>query len=219
MRNSVTFAVLPVLTAAAVIALAPASASEQSTQGTPSTAGEFYAGLLFGQQNYDGEIWNGALFENQTNGKLNSAGVIVGWRDNNANFFYGIEADFSVPFDGTVTNNGAGCGTAASIVWCGFEADGHVRAIAGLQFDQFDVFAGVGVAATKLVYSNLAFGDFESSVLTGYTLGLGVDVRVNENWKLRVEGLHDNFNDATFSDGYNGQWSQNTVRAAAIFKF
>ena len=219
MRNSVSFVVLPVLTAAAVIALAPASASAQSTQGAPSTMGEFYAGLLFGQQNYDGKIWNGAILEDQTSGNLNSAGVIVGWRGNNDDFFYGLEADFSVPFDGTLTANGVGCGAALSGVWCGFEADGHLRAIAGLQFDRFDVFAGVGVAAAKLVYSSVNAGDFESSVLTGYTLGLGVDVRVNENWKLRVEGLHDNFNDATFSDGYNGQWSQNTVRAAAIFKF
>jgi opacity protein-like surface antigen len=176
-----------------------------------------YAGVFGGAILYDGHVdWSDGSSYSVHNGTLGSAGLLFGVRLQQDDWFYGGEVDGDLSFGQVRTTSGDGC--AAFAEWCDHVASAHARGIVGRNVNGVDIFASAGLAVAAVKIADAQSG--VTATLTGYSLGLGAEFDVNQHLALRVEGLHDRFGDhAIHSPAYNGKWSQNTVRAAAIFHF
>jgi opacity protein-like surface antigen len=194
-----------------------------ATYPVPALSGDmnpsFYGGVFAGADFFHGVVTDAVPNNYIYDGTRGDVGLLAGIRLNQGDWFYGGEFDASLSFGSDFDQVGApGCNNAPPTAdWCNNQGALHARAIVGRSLGKVDVFAAGGLAAAFLQYDGL--NGTESPTLWGYSLGIGAEYHVNDKVSLRVEGLHDQFTDHTFSDGYNGAWRQNTVRAGAIFRF
>lgn len=178
----------------------------------------FYAGVFGGAVFYNGQVdfTNGSGNLSTTDGTLGTAGLLFGIRLQPNDWFYGGEVDGGLSFGQVSTTYAPGCSTFAE--WCDQVGSMHARGIVGRSVNGVDVFASAGLAVASIKYADSGPG--VAATLTGYSLGLGAEFDVKQHVALRVEFLHDRFGDhGIHAPVYNGKWSQNTVRAAAIFHF
>jgi opacity protein-like surface antigen len=191
-----------------------------ATYPVPALAGDlnpsFYGGVFAGADFFKGSVSTG-FSTSDSDGTRGDVGLLAGIRLQQGDWFYGGEFDASLSYGSNPDIDGGGCDGTFGFDWCDDQGSMHARAIVGRSFGKVDLFAAGGLAAAFLKYDGL--NGTESPTLWGYSLGIGAEYHVNDRVSVRVEGLHDQFTDHTFSDGYNGAWRQNTVRAGAIFRF
>jgi len=178
----------------------------------------FYAGVFGGGVFYNGDYGNvGYPPSVTTSGTLGTAGGLVGARFQQGDWFFGGELDGGFSFGESVDSSHVGC-AAAGLDWCGQKGSIHSRAVVGRSVNGIDIFASAGLAAAFMEYQNTSASASPLTIF-GYSVGAGVEFDVTERASARVEFLHDQFGTQATESGYNGKWSQNTVRAAAIFRF
>ena len=193
----------------------------------------FYAGAHAG---YDWGrahvIDNGVLTENAVpmNGAI--GGLLTGINWQVGRFVYGLEGDFGVSDlqgQGTVGGGGGGGGGGAGGPpplpnKYDLNLSGNLRAR-----------IGVAVMPTTLIYAagGLALADFkfrehsgpiqQSEVLTGWSIGGGIDQAFTKNLIGRIEYLYADYGHKDFAvapgDIYNIGFKSQTVRGALMWKF
>lgn len=179
--------------------------------GAVVDSARFYAG------GHIGGIWG--------EGKLNTlalpldsdasaiGGVLGGVEFSNGSFVAGVEADYGWGSREIKDSSGSCFGTM-----CGSNWNAHVRGRIGVEFDKLTLFVAGG-----WVFSEFEFQNFTGRVnksATGTSLGGGIQYKIDDQWEVRLEFLHDRYgNLQTPGTNYNSDWSENTVRGAAIFKF
>lgn len=169
----------------------------------------FYAGVFAGSVSYEG----GIVSFSEDSGSLTNGGILLGWRGEYGNYLYGVEADYGLPFSKEVGEFDCSAGVFPEPI-CAFENDAHLRALFGYSFNNIDVFGSVGVAYATLQQTGGATYD-----ISGTSYGLGAEYSMSNGITLRLEGLQDNYDDFIAPSGYDGEWKNSTVRAAAIYKF
>ena len=181
---------------------------------TPYDNLEFYlgahGGVLFG----DGELYDdvGGIFDT-SNATLGLLGVLGGMNIRNEYWFFGVEADVGFALDSSIPS-----GPCGGVDLCDITTTGHVRGRVGYMLGNVDLFVAGGLALAHAEMNVLSAS--HTKTLTGVTIGAGADIAVSDKLKARVEVLHDDYGDKEFAPGYGVKnWSDNTVRAAAIFTF
>jgi outer membrane immunogenic protein len=140
---------------------------------------------------------------------ITSLGVLAGARWHMGDYVAGGELDIAAALNGDFTDNSFQVNEE--------KGTAHARLLLGRELGPVTLFAAGGIAAARLRYQS--GNTFENATFVGWTVGAGADVRVSDHVSVRAEFLHDDFGNHTFSDDYNGSWTENTVRAAAIFHF
>jgi outer membrane immunogenic protein len=198
--------ILPCFTSLAALALVtPANAAD--LEPLPSNW-EVYVGLHAGAVFGDGDI---ELDINNSSGTIGVIGALAGVNYRFDTMFVGLESDIGIGlgnFDQEDVDLSGACDWGA---WCDF--NGHLRGRLGVSLDSLDIFVAGGLA-----FANASDQSGSSEIMTGWTVGAGLEYGWTENVSLRVEFLHDEYGSRDVN-GYDSKWSDNTVRAAAIFKF
>ena len=193
----------------------PFSAISLGAGSVPAISQDFYAGVFGGWSQVSHNVLDDEDLTPGVEADMRTYGGLFGWRNPNG---IGVEADFSLPVESTTPECEGG---APSGGWCDFNWDGRVRGILSSDFNGGRLFAAAGGAIINLGYRHWFDGSFSNETLYGVTFGVGADIDIGANASIRIEGLSDQFMEQPISlpDGYNGRWSQNTIRAAAIFNF
>ncbi|MDE2385490.1 MAG: porin family protein [Alphaproteobacteria bacterium] len=206
------------LLAGVVFWLAPiAGAQAGDTQSNSSEKVDFYGGLLADFSASDHQMFvNGSPIGNSESSSLLGVGGLVGLRGHSGPWFFGAEADLNANLANAVTNTG-------SIDVVHDFGNGHLRVLVGQEIGNVSFFAAGGLAGTRLEFSDTA-NVLRGSTGLGWSIGVGADIAVSDSVSLRIEGLHDQYDNIHFDDtnvgaGYNTKWSENTVRVGAVFKF
>lgn len=159
----------------------------------------------------------GGIDQSETIKGLNY-GVIAGWNQQNDNWVYGLEADFSgssvdVDFSaGTV-------GATADLKWVG-----NIRARAGVLTENDSLlYATAGLAFTDIdvVTNNVAVGS-DSASYTGWTIGGGYETSLSATTRARVEYLYTDYGSQSMfanAGGIDFSANQHTVRAGIVMSF
>lgn len=85
----------------------------------------------------------------------------------------------------------------------------RLRALVGMPVGRVDTFLSLGVA---VIDGDAAIDGAKS----GLSIGIGTQIPLTDRFDLRLELLHDRFNDV----GFKGEdWEDTSLRAAAIFRF
>lgn len=168
---------------------------------------------------------NGVLAESGVPMDGAIGGLLAGVNWQAGTFVYGVEADFGVT---KLRGRGTVAAPPIPIVqppnYYKVDVNGSIRARAGFT-----------VLPTTLIYvaGGLAVADFEfrqggtqspiSNVLTGWTVGAGIDHSLSQNLLGRVEYLYADYGNASFSvtpnDVYNVSLTSQTLRGALIWSF
>ncbi len=154
--------------------------------------------------------------------------------------FGGIYAGHNYQFDG-----GLVVGAEADIVWgdvggsslapgdASYLADtaidwsGAARARLGYAMDRFLPYVAGGIAFAYLDYTEYEDGDFYSAGdanLVGWTLGIGAEYAITDDWLLRGEYRYTDYNDKDFlsvdhDEEFNFELDTHDVRLGAAYKF
>ena len=172
---------------------------------------DLYVGVLLGASSTSGRLTNPIYSIDDTqNDGVDRIGAVLGWRMNHDDWIWGAEADANFalngslsPYDGVTGNFG----------------NGHLRALVGRNFGNLALYVAGGAALGSFALnSNSVDNNDINQIHLGWTAGIGAEVNVTQNIALRAEFLHDDYNFAPGAS-YNQKWSENTVRAGAIFKF
>jgi outer membrane immunogenic protein len=135
-------------------------------------------------------------------------GGLVGWNTQHNNLVFGIEGDFAHTW-----NDEDFAGVEVGTDW-----QGSVRARLGYAFDRTLIYATGGVAFTRAYVDG--FGFDEEEVLTGWTVGGGIEQAFTENWTARVEYRYSDYGSEDFGLGAGDfDIDEHTVRAAISYKF
>lgn len=107
----------------------------------------------------------------------------LGYNFTSGAFVYGLEADIS---DLGMNKKGAVAGLGNLTSDLGLA--GSIRARAGYSIDNVLIYGTAGIAATHLEVSS-SLGGKEDLTAIGLVVGLGAEVALDENWRVRGEGL------------------------------
>jgi outer membrane immunogenic protein len=193
-----------------------------------------HAGFMWGRSTVFDE---GNLLEKNapTNGFVGGALAGVNWQT--GAWVLGLEGDFgwtNARGNGTGGNDGGGGGGGSGGGSGGsgeetvrgnhysFNWTSHIRGRIGYATSNVLWFVAGGVALADFDYTERVSGITTGSVFTGWTLGGGADIAINPSWIARVEYLHDDFGDKTFSingEPYRVKLTGDTVRGALMYKF
>jgi outer membrane immunogenic protein len=173
-----------------------------------------HAGYMWGRSS----VWeDGELFEKNapTNGFVGGALAGVNWQT--GPWVLGLEGDF-----GWTNAHGTGVFIPLPSNRYDFNWTSHIRGRVGYATSNVLWFVAGGVALADFDYTERVSGITTGSVFTGWTLGGGADIAINPSWIARVEYLHDDFGDKTFSingEPYRVKLTGDTVRGALMYKF
>lgn len=169
---------------------------------------------------YFGATLGGVLGDTNLDGSVNAStdtngfaiGGHVGKNWNLGPTFIGVEVDAVVPNASDRTSS-PGQGVSSSLDWLT-----SARARAGYGFGDFLVYgtAGVALAGTEVDVTLPGVSASTTSVHTGMVIGAGAEMQLMENVNARLEALHYNFSDESFSlpgGGGDIEQSVTTVRA------
>jgi outer membrane immunogenic protein len=212
---------------AATAAVSPALAADISGPA-PVNPWEFYIGAHGGVVWGDGEWHDDVGNDVDLDGSRGIFGALAGVNYRMDSLFLGLEGDIGFATgdfhwegrDEGFSTNLDGCSNGTWSDWTS-----HIRLRAGIAVvDGLDLFVAGGVALADGDGDNseALLGDSNDDLFVGWSLGVGADYAVTDHLKLRVEYLHDDYGDrdpAPNLSGYNSDWSDNTVRGAAIFVF
>lgn len=213
----------------------PAPVVAAPSIGAPSWAG-FYvganAGYTFGsaQGDYTGIVVVPApppmiFYPFDLNPSGASLGGQLGYNVLFGAWLFGIEGDWSWVFsasDRGFDPAGSGRYDDVTLLWTG-----HARGRIGYLYNQFLIFFSGGAAFAGVEARHFVPGGntlyFETRVLTGYSLGGGIEGFLTNNWIVRLEYLHDHFGNERYdwvagSRYSNSDLTLDTVRVSVIFR-
>ncbi len=176
-----------------------------------------YWGLAVGASGGGVDVENiGKKDKMDVDGSSLSVSVIGGYNFTNGPWIWGIEADL---FDPGLDERKAiaGLGTlSAKSDW-----HGSLRLRAGYAWDRAMVYGTAGLALAELEIKS-SLGGKDSSVQTGIAAGLGAEYAIDENWRVRVEGLVYSFSDDDVKLAGSSRdisWGHSTLRSGIMRKF
>lgn len=152
-------------------------------------------------------------------------GGAVGYNWQIQNYVYGLEADASFA---SIAGSSSICGVTAHI--CGTKSDafGTVRARGGFAVDNSLIYATGGLAVAQIKAYDAGFsttaGQSGSAVRLGWTIGAGVEQKLDAHWSVKAEYLYASFARATYFtltglEPEKVDMSANIVRAGVNYKF
>jgi outer membrane immunogenic protein len=216
-----------IATALAATAIASPAFAADVSEPAPFDPWVFYVGV------HAGDVWGDGEWELDGNhvadldGSRAIFGALAGVAYRFDPAFLGIEADVGIAtghFDWSQDGSSDELKGCPNGTWC--DLNGHVRLRAGIAVTEgLDVFVAGGIALADGHGDNDDFitsEDPNEDVFVGWSLGFGADYALTDQFKLRVEYLHDDYGHRdpfSFSTDYNSEWADNTVRGAAIFEF
>lgn len=212
---------------AAVVFCAPAFAADFPMKAAPDiwnwsgTYAGADVGYAWGHDTVSPTIADGGTFP-RTN-KMTTDGVFwggtFGYNFQNGNLVYGLEGDLG----------GLGIAKSRAEVGGGTEVDhikngiyGDVTARLGYAFDQTLLYAKGGVAfydsGANTSTAVAGYALLPAQAFTGWTVGGGIEYRINRAWSIKAEYLHFDFGSATATlnngtlFGYKNNLSIDTVK-------
>ena len=235
------------LAAAALIGLsASAFAADMPSRKAPAVApvvmaplwSGFYvganAGYAFGKSSQRDQVTTYTNFgpadgDYKPKGAL--GGVTAGYNWQSQALVYGLESDLSLA---GISGSSSACGVgAAPLHLCGTKADafGTIRARGGYAIDKSLIYATGGLAVARIKAYDAGFaGDTAvaaqsgSAVRLGWTVGAGVEQKLDAHWSVKAEYLYASFARASYFTltGFTPEQvdlSANIVRAGVNYKF
>ena len=155
-----------------------------------------------------------------------SLGGQIGYNFQYGAWVFGIEGDWAWVFsasDRGFDPAGSGRYDDVTLLWTG-----HARGRIGYLFNQFLIFfsGGAAFAGTEAKHYVADAGGtlyFDTRILTGYSLGGGIETLLAGNWIFRIEYLHDHFGSEHYdwvagSRYSNSDLTLDTVRISLIFR-
>ena len=152
-------------------------------------------------------------------------GGAVGYNWQIQNYVYGLEADASFA---SIAGSSSMCGVTAHV--CGTKSDalGTVRARGGYAIDNTLIYATGGLAVAQIKAYDAGFllvtAESGSAVRLGWTVGAGVEQKLDAHWSVKAEYLYTSFARATYFTltglaPEKVDMSANIVRAGVNYKF
>ena len=117
-------------------------------------------------------------------------GGLVGYNYQFANFVIGAEGDIAAT---SIKGRSFNCGTPAHECGTSIGAMADVRVRAGLPYGRFMPFVAGGLALDSISAYDTLFGSQGRDFRAGYTVGAGVEYKINAQIAVRVEYLHSQF--------------------------
>ena len=197
-----------------------ASSADYQTPYSPSTDwsglyGGVYLGGTTGEVTGDDRPWGGLLVEKDTMSGL-SGGLFLGWNAQSNQWIYSVEAEA-----GLSSSNGEtvilGVEVKEKSLWTV-----RLRARAGYLITPNTLLyaaGGLSVADMDIDTDSAVAGD-DRATMFGWTLGAGLEAKISETMRARIEYIYDDFSDATmFASVGNVEVGadRHTVRAALVF--
>ncbi len=143
-------------------------------------------------------------------------GPLAGINFQSDSLVFGLEADFAF-------SDADGQGVAVSPDYAyDLDWDGHVRGRLGFAADDVLFFAAGGLALANFRVNEIGSPITVDKTYTGFTVGGGIDYGFSPNLIGRVEYLHDEYGKEHYTigvDSYTTDLTNDTVRAAVIYKF
>jgi len=183
------------------------------------------AGYAFGKSSQrDTEM----VADGSYNVKGGMIGGAVGYNWQIQNYVYGLEADASFA---SIAGSSSICGVGGLAAHtCGTKSDafGTVRARGGFAIDNSLIYATGGLAVAQIKAYDVGFsttaGQSGSAVRLGWTVGAGVEQKLDAHWSVKAEYLYTSFARASYFtlEGYSPEMvdmSANIVRAGVNYKF
>jgi len=94
----------------------------------------------------------------------------------------------------------------------------HLLGRFGYQVNNIDLFLTGGYVQIQV--SGNTYPGTPTTTLGGYSIGAGADYTVAQNIDVRLQVLQDEYGHEDFGNGYSiKDWSDTSIRAAAIFQF
>ncbi len=155
-------------------------------------------------------------------------GGAVGYNWQRRNYVYGLEADTSFA---SIAGSSSVCGVGGLAAHaCGTKSDAFstVRARGGLVIDNSLIYATGGLAVARIKAYDLGFssvaGQSGSATRLGWTIGAGVEQKLDAHWSVKAEYLRASFARTTYFTltGFSPErvdMSANILRAGVNYKF
>ena len=152
-------------------------------------------------------------------------GGAVGYNWQIQSYVYGLEADASFA---SIAGSSSICGMDPHV--CGTKSDafGTVRARGGYAIDKSLIYATGGLAMARIKAYDVGFsgtpGQSGTADKFGWTVGAGVEQKLDAHWSVKAEYLYAKFARATYFTlaGYSPEkvdLSANIVRVGVNYKF
>ena len=152
-------------------------------------------------------------------------GGAVGYNWQIQSYVYGLEADASFA---SIAGSSSICGVDPHV--CGTKSDafGTVRARGGYAIDKSLIYATGGLAMARIKAYDVGFsgtpGQSGTADKFGWTVGAGVEQKLDAHWSVKAEYLYAKFARATYFTlaGYSPEkvdLSANIVRVGVNYKF
>lgn len=120
------------------------------------------------------------------------ASVFVGYRMQSGALVYGLEGGMST---GSVEGSATSSGTLTSAVTFGDSY--YLRGTLGTEFQGALVYGSFGIIQSSVTTNDTDFNVRNEGDLTGFTLGVGYERMLNDNWGIRAE-----INHTIYEDGF-----------------
>lgn len=196
----------------------------------------FYAGGYIG-----GAFGNAKVYEAVGNGAYPAnfsgvtAGGLVGANYQLNQFVIGVEGEFGYQ-GGKATGNFLSASSGRPIIQTVSTEDvGRIRGRFGLAFDRALLFvAGGGSFSNEKITETAVIAGSAYSInngIEGWNIGGGADWAITNNWIGRIEYIYDDYGRTSYNffnlprtgtaffNDRSAQLSENTVRAAVVYKF
>ncbi len=180
------------------------------------------AGYAFGKSSQRDTV---SVADGDYNVKGGMIGGAVGYNWQIQNYVYGLEADASLA---SIAASSSICGVTPHACGTKSEAFGTVRARGGYAIDKSLIYATGGLAVAQIKAYDVGFsqttGQSGSAVRLGWTVGAGVEQKLDAHWSVKAEYLYASFARATYFTlaGYSPEkvdMSANILRAGVNYKF
>ncbi len=138
------------------------------------------------------------------------AGALAGVRFVNGAFLFGVELDVGLGKRDFAISKSTSCLDTV----CESDWNAHLRGMVGVVHNDWTLFFAAGLAATEIERSS---GSHPTEF--GVSWGGGVQYAANHDWDVRVEFLQDRYDELIGGFYTTEEWTDDTVRASAIYKF
>ena len=158
-------------------------------------------------------------------------GVQLGYNQQMGNFVLGVEgaldyADITTTFPDPLIGRlggGAGAPVAGDTVTSRSDYTGTVLLRAGLALDHFMPYVAGGLAVAHVTTTATAGGADDSGLATGWALGAGINLALDDNWSTSLQYLHTDLSGPTMNASKfyatNSHPTSESVTAGVNYKF
>ncbi|MGD9972051.1 MAG: outer membrane protein [Desulfatirhabdiaceae bacterium] len=144
-----------------------------------------------------------------------TGGLLLGYNHQSANMVYGIEADLGmVQLSEDIDGNSANNYSAFEVDW-----NAHIRAKIGKAINSTMLYiaGGVAIAGVNLSDNDPGWGE-DDATHVGWTAGIGAEYAMNNELRVRLEYLYDDYGDETYSISGPYTYYSNIDLSAAIVR-